>query len=143
MFPKDSRILIVDDGKTIRSILKNILQDAGYKNLEEARDGQEALVMLEESFRLKRPFSLMIVDINMPKMDGMQLLRVVRAHKDTNATPVIMATIENEKQMVLQAITYGANSYVVKPISPQVLLERMSAVWQKIQDTSKRAPAAG
>lgn len=121
------RILLVDDSRTIRNIQKRTLEQLGYTEVLEAGDGVEALSVIGKV----RP-DLMIVDWNMPNMDGITLVRKVR--ESDRALPIIMCTTEAEKKRVIEAIQAGVNNYIVKPFTPQSLAE-------KIQQTIKRAAA--
>ena len=122
------RILLVDDSRTIRSIQKNTLRGLGYTDVGEADDGLEALAAVASS-----PPDLILLDWNMPNMDGPTFLRTLRSKG--SGIPVIMCTTEGEKSRVLAAIQAGANNYVVKPFTPQVLAE-------KIEQTMERYAAA-
>ena len=118
------RILLVDDSRTIRSIQKNTLRGLGYEDVVEADDGLEALAAVVAS-----PPDVIILDWNMPNMDGPTFLRKLRAKG--SAIPVIMCTTESEKSRVVAAIKAGANNYVVKPFTPQVLAEKIEQTLHK------------
>lgn len=119
------RILLVDDSRTIRSIQRKALAQIGCSDVGEAGDGVEALAAIAA----QKP-DLMIVDWNMPNMDGITLVRKVRETDKT--TPIIMCTTEAEKSRVIEAIKAGANDYVVKPFTPEVLCERVSKTTGKV-----------
>lgn len=122
------KILLVDDSRTIRNIQKNTLKTLGLTDVTEAADGLEALSCLAN----ERP-DLMLVDWNMPNMDGITLIRKVR--ETDKALPIIMVTTEAEKSRVLEAVKAGVNNYVVKPFTAETLSE-------KIQQTMAKCGAA-
>lgn len=118
------RILLVDDSKTMRNIQKAVLAQLGHTEIMEACDGQDALSKAPAF----RP-DLMLVDWNMPNMDG---LTFVKAWRATNKqTPIIMVTTEAEKARVIEAIKAGVNNYVVKPFTPDLLSQRIQETLAK------------
>ncbi len=114
------KILLVDDSRTMRNIQKNVLKSLENAAFTEAGDGAEGLTAI--GLGTVR-FDLMLVDWNMPNMDGLTFVRCVR-EKD-KATPIIMVTTEAEKTSIIEAIKAGVNNYVIKPFTPDVLLERV------------------
>ncbi|HZZ43269.1 MAG TPA: response regulator [Tepidisphaeraceae bacterium] len=124
------KILLVDDSRTMRNIQKKTLEPLGGVEFSEAGDGVEALATIDAG---KGPFNLVIIDWNMPNMDGITLVTKIR-EKD-KVTPLIMATTEAEKQRVLDALRAGVNNYVVKPFTPDSLME-------KVKQTLDKAKAA-
>jgi len=118
------RILIVDDFGTMRKILKNILKDLGYTDVLEAEDGESALQILR-----KEKIDLVISDWNMPKMDGLALLKAIRSDEALKNTPVLMVTAEAQKQNVIEAIKAGVNNYVIKPFTPEVIQEKIAKIF--------------
>lgn len=124
------KILLVDDSRTIRNIQKNVLKQLGHSDVAEAEDGVQALVQLQ-----KQTPDLMLVDWNMPNMDGITLIRKVR---ETNKSlPIIMCTTEAEKSRVLEAVKAGVNNYVVKPFTVESLGEKINQTMARVA-----APAA-
>jgi two-component system chemotaxis response regulator CheY len=120
------KILLVDDSKTMRNIQKKTLEGLGGTEFGEARDGVEALTVIGAN---PAPFDLMLVDWNMPNMDGITLVKKVR---ETNkATPIIMVTTEAEKTRVVDAIKAGVNNYVIKPFTPEGLMEKVKQTLEK------------
>ncbi len=116
-------ILIVDDSSTMRRIIKNSLMNLGYKNILEAEDGALAWeVMLSEEV------NILITDWNMPNMNGLELVKKVRADEKYIDMPIIMVTTEGGKTEVITALKAGVNNYIVKPFTPQVLKEKLEAV---------------
>lgn len=122
------KILLVEDSRTMRNIQRGILAQMGHNDVEEAADGLDALSRIADL----KP-DLLIVDWNMPNMDGLTLVRRLRA--TGNRVPIIMVTTEADKARVVQAIKAGVDNYVVKPFTPDVLNQR-------IQETLERAHAA-
>ncbi|GAB5496918.1 MAG: chemotaxis response regulator CheY [Phycisphaerales bacterium] len=118
------KILLVDDSKTMRSIQKSVLGQLGYSEIEEACDGQDALSKVGAF----EP-DLMLVDWNMPNMDGITFVKHVRQNDKT--TPIIMVTTESEKTRVIEAIKAGVNNYVVKPFTPDSLSQRITETLTK------------
>ena len=123
------KILLVDDSRTIRNIQKNTLKSLGHDDVVEAADGLEALASLSQ-----HKVDLMLVDWNMPKMDGITLIRKVREIDKT--TPIIMVTTEAEKSRVIEAVRAGVNNYVVKPFAAETLSAMIK------QTMAKKAAAA-
>ena len=123
------KILLVDDSRTIRNIQKNTLKTLGHTDVMEAADGLEALAAIEQ----QRP-DLMLVDWNMPNMDGITLVRKVREKDQT--LPMIMVTTEAEKSRVLEAVKAGVNNYVVKPFTADTLAEKINQTMSKMAATA-------
>ena len=118
-------ILVVDDQQTIRSLARMALEQWGVAEILEAADGEEALKVI---LTHKTPIHLIISDYNMPNMNGLSLLRAVRAHGPISKTAFIMLTGRADKQMVLSAVEHGVNNYLVKPFTPESLREKIEAV---------------
>lgn len=116
-------ILVVDDYKTMVRIIRNLLKQLGFDNVEEAADGREALAKMKT-----QRFGLVISDWNMEPMTGYELLREVRADEGLKATPFIMVTAESKTENVIAAKRAGVNNYIVKPFNAQTLKLKMSSV---------------
>jgi two-component system chemotaxis response regulator CheY len=121
------RFLIVDDFSTMRRIIRNILKEIGYANADEAEDGQAALVKLRQS-----AFDFVVSDINMPVMNGFELLQSIRADDTLKALPVLMVTAEARKEDIVTAAQSGASGYIVKPFTKATLEEKVQKILQKI-----------
>ncbi|HEY3949188.1 response regulator [Phenylobacterium sp.] len=116
--------LVVDDQQTIRSLVRSGLQELGFKAIHEANDGEDGLRHM-----LSRPINLVISDFNMPKLDGLGLLRAVRAHPPIQKTAFIMLTGRADKELVQRAVQFGVNNYLVKPFTVATLREKIEAVF--------------
>jgi len=128
MPPKETRFLVVDDMSTMRKIIRTILNQLGYTNVDEAENGKEALAKLRIG-----NYQFVLLDWNMPEMDGFETLKNIRADEKLKNIPVIMVTAEAKKENVLMAIQAGANNYIVKPFTPEVLKEKIEKVWSAIK----------
>ena len=115
------QVLVVDDSRAMRSILGRILRDAGFA-VSEAGDGSEALVQLKENGK----FQLVLVDWNMPPLDGFEFIQAVRANHDYDDTRLVMVTTETEMEKVTRALEAGANEYIMKPFTKETLLEKLA-----------------
>ena len=118
------KTLIVDDQQTMRSLIRTSLQALGINQTREAPDGEEALRQL-----LAAPANLVITDFNMPKLDGLGLLRAIRAHGPTSKTAVIMLTGRADRELVQRAVQFGVNNYLVKPFTVAQLKGKLEAVF--------------
>jgi len=121
------KIMVVDDFSTMRRIVKNVLKQLGFDNIEEAEDGAQALAKLKNG-----GFQFMVSDWNMPNMDGLDLLKAVRKDPALKDLPVLMVTAEAEKDKVVTAIQAGVNNYVVKPFTAEVFKEKMDRIFEKL-----------
>lgn len=117
------QILVVDDYQTMIRIIRNLLKQLGFENVDEAADGREALGKLKV-----RRYGLVISDWNMEPMTGYELLREVRADDDLKATPFIMVTAESKTENVIAAKKAGVNNYIVKPFNAQTLKAKIASV---------------
>jgi two-component system chemotaxis response regulator CheY len=122
---KEMSVLIVDDYKTMLRVIRNLLAQVGFKNVDEATDGQKALDLMRH-----KEYGLIISDWNMEPMSGLDLLKTVRANdSDTVAqVPFIMITAENKMENVVAAKQAGVSNYIVKPFSAEILKSKMSSV---------------
>ncbi|PIJ50937.1 two-component system response regulator [Erwinia sp. OLTSP20] len=127
MTDKNLRFLVVDDFNTMRRIVRNLLKELGFNNVEEAEDGVDALNKLHAS-----SFDFVISDWNMPNMDGLQLLQTIRADDVLAKLPVLMVTAEAKKENIIAAAQAGANGYVVKPFTAAILEEKLGKIFEKL-----------
>ena len=116
-------VLIVDDYKTMLRIIRNLLKQIGFNNVDEATDGQAALEKMQQ-----RKYGLVISDWNMEPMTGLELLKEVRADASLNATPFIMITAESKTENVVAAKEAGVNNYIVKPFNAATLKTKLTSV---------------
>ncbi|MFP2770585.1 chemotaxis response regulator CheY [Oceanisphaera sp. KMM 10153] len=124
---KNMKILIVDDFSTMRRIIKNLLRDLGFNNTHEADDGTTALPMLKGG-----GFDFVVTDWNMPGMQGIDLLRAIRADEKLKHLPVLMVTAEAKREQIITAAQAGVNGYVVKPFTAGTLKEKLEKVFERI-----------
>jgi two-component system chemotaxis response regulator CheY len=118
------KILVVDDSSTMRRIIVNTLARLGYKDVVQAADGVEAW----EAMQNNPDIGVVITDWNMPNMNGLELVKKIRAEDKYKDIPIIMVTTEGGKAEVITALKAGVNNYIVKPFTPQVLKEKLQAV---------------
>ena len=118
-----TRLLVVDDMATMRSLIRRMLRAIGYTTIDEAEDGVAAL----EKLRIQK-FDAVITDWNMPNMDGLSLLQEIRKSEELAELPVLMVTAEKRRENVLAAIEAGANGYIVKPFSEAALADKLTQI---------------
>ena len=125
------KFLVVDDFSTMRRIVRNLLKELGFTNVDEAEDGQIALQKLNSL-----PFDFVVTDWNMPNMDGLTLLQNIRANPTLKHLPVLMITAEAKKENIIAAAQAGASGYIVKPFTAATLSEKLEKIFEK---TGKKA----
>ncbi len=124
---KDMKILIVDDFSTMRRIIKNLLRDLGFTNTVEADDGTTALPILNAG-----GIDFLVTDWNMPGMQGIDLLKHVRADDKLSTMPVLMVTAEQKREQIIEAAQAGVNGYIVKPFTAATLKEKIDKIFERI-----------
>ncbi|MBI1175075.1 MAG: chemotaxis protein CheY [Sideroxydans sp.] len=122
------KFLVVDDFSTMRRIVRNLLKELGFTNVQEAEDGVEALGKLRGE-----KFDFVVSDWNMPNMTGIDLLRAIRADAALKHLPVLMVTAEAKKENIIEAAQAGASGYVVKPFTAATLDEKLKKIFQNMQ----------
>ncbi|HZV97862.1 MAG TPA: chemotaxis response regulator CheY [Methylophilaceae bacterium] len=122
------KFLVVDDFSTMRRIVRNLLKDLGYTNVDEAEDGVMALNKLRGG-----NFDFVVSDWNMPNMDGLTMLQNIRADPALSSLPVLMVTAEAKKENIIAAAQAGANGYVVKPFTAATLDEKLTKIFEKLE----------
>jgi two-component system chemotaxis response regulator CheY len=132
MFPNTTRFLVVDDMPTMRELVKVQLRSLGYRNVVEAGDGDEALSKVVLGYKNAEPIDFIISDWNMPKMNGLDFLKQIRASEKFRHLPFLLLTSESEKDQVTEAILAGVNQYIVKPFQPKAFEEKLKAIWIKL-----------
>ena len=125
--PSDLKFLVVDDFSTMRRIVRGLLKEMGCNNVEEAEDGVVALQMIKTN-----RYDFVISDINMPNMNGFDLLKALKAEDSLKHIPVLMVTAEARKEDILLAAQSGAAGYVVKPFTKATLEEKVTKILQKL-----------
>lgn len=124
---KNMRFLVVDDFSTMRRIVRNLLKELGFTNVDEAEDGQVALHKLKT-----QPYDFVISDWNMPNMTGIELLKAVRADAQFKGQPFLMITAEAKRENIIEAAMAGASGYIVKPFTAATLEEKMNKIFQAL-----------
>ena len=122
------RILLVDDMATMRRIIRTILSQLGFKNVDEAEDGEVALQKLKEG-----DYDFVITDWNMPNMTGLELVQAIRSDEKLKGLPVLMVTAEAKKENVIAAIKAGVNNYIVKPFTPETLKKKIDDIFSALK----------
>ena len=118
------KVLLVDDQLSMRALARTALQQIGITNIEDASDGEEAFRAL-----VQRPVHLVISDFNMPKLDGLGLLRAIRSHEPVRGIAFIMLTGRADTELVQRAVQFGVNNYIVKPFTAAQLKEKIEEVF--------------
>ena len=123
----NTKFLVVDDFSTMRRIVRNLLKELGYTNVEEAEDGADGLNKLKQG-----GFEFVVSDWNMPNMDGLTMLQNIRADANLKSLPVLIVTAEAKRENIIAAAQAGANGYVVKPFTAATLDEKLSKIFEKL-----------
>ena len=123
--PFDTRVLVVDDFESMRRIVGQLLREMGFRDITLADDGATALALLRED-----DFGLLLTDWHMPQMDGLDLVRAVRADPRLNAIPILMVSAEATREQIIEAAQAGVNGYVVKPFTPQILSAKIAKLFE-------------
>jgi two-component system, chemotaxis family, chemotaxis protein CheY len=121
------KFLVVDDFSTMRRIVRNLLKELGFVNVQEAEDGVDALNKLRGE-----AFEFVVTDWNMPNMTGLELLKAIRADAALKHLPVLMVTAEAKKENIIEAAQAGASGYVVKPFTAATLDEKLKKIFEKM-----------
>jgi two-component system chemotaxis response regulator CheY len=129
--PAALKFLVVDDFATMRSIVRSLLKEIGCCNVDEAEDGVAALQMIRAN-----GCDFVVSDINMPNMNGFDLLRAIKADDSLKHIPVLMVTAEARKEDIVMAARSGAAGYVVKPFTKAILEEKVTKILQKLSTTA-------
>ena len=127
MSDKNMKFLVIDDFPTMRRIVRNLLKELGYSNVEEAEDGMDALSKLREG-----SFDFVVSDWNMPNLDGVEMLKQIRQDDQLKHLPVLMVTAEAKKENIIEAAQAGASGYVVKPFTAGTLEEKLNKIFEKL-----------
>ncbi len=122
---RNIKILVVDDMSTMRRIIKNLLNQLGYKNIDEAEDGAIAYQKLK-----KAKYDFVVTDWNMPNMTGIELVQKIRNNSELKHLPILMVTAEAKKENVILALKAGVNNYIVKPFPSEILKDKMEKIFK-------------
>ena len=125
---KNMNILVVDDFPTMRRIVRSLLKELGFTNIDEAEDGNDALGKLRSGGK----YDLVVSDWNMPNMDGLEMLKEIRSDDSFQGMPVLMVTAEAKKENIIAAAKAGASGYVVKPFTAATLEEKLNKIFDKL-----------
>lgn len=125
---KNMKFLVVDDFSTMRRIVRNLLKELGFTNVDEAEDGAVALHKLQNN----DTFEFVISDWNMPNLTGIQLLKAVRGDPTLKNLPFLMITAEAKKENIIEAAQAGASGYIVKPFTAATLDEKLNKIFQNL-----------
>jgi two-component system chemotaxis response regulator CheY len=128
MIDTGMKVLVVDDMSTMRRIVKNVLRQIGFTDIMEAENGQDALTKLKAG-----GFGLVVSDWNMPVMQGIDLLRAVRADAELKTLPFLMVTAEAQKENLILAVQAGVSNYVVKPFTAEILQGKLEKIFANVQ----------
>jgi len=120
------KILVVDDFSTMRRIIKNLLRELGFTNLDEADDGDTAWPKLKAG-----GYDFLVTDWNMPNMTGIDLLKTVRANPQTANMPVLLVTAESKREQIIEAAQAGVNGYIIKPFTAATLKEKIDKIFAR------------
>lgn len=121
------KILVVDDFSTMRRIIKNLLNDLGFTNIDEADSGESALQRLQGG-----GYDFLVTDWNMPGMTGLDLLQAVRADAEMADMPVLMVTAEQKREQIVDAAKAGVNGYIVKPFTAETLKQKLDSIFSRL-----------
>ncbi|MQQ99474.1 chemotaxis response regulator CheY [Glaciimonas soli] len=128
MVDKNIKILVVDDFPTMRRIVRNLLKELDFINVDEAEDGAQGFEKLQNG-----SYDFVVSDWNMPNLNGLEMLQKIRADERLAKLPVLMVTAEAKKENIIAAAQEGANGYVVKPFTAATLEEKIAKIFEKIQ----------
>lgn len=137
MFPPNTKFLVIDDFATMRKIIRKILSELGYTQVEEADDGATAWPLIQQAHGQGQPFQFVISDWNMPKMLGIDLLKTCKADARFANLPFMLVTAESEQKQILEAAKAGVSDYVVKPFNAAILKQKLERVFEKTNQTAK------
>lgn len=120
------RVLVVDDSETVRDVVRCYFIELGFEQVDVANDGEQAWRKLQAGLEQSKPYGLLVSDWNMPKLDGLSLIKNVRQHQALHNLPSYLITGIQEKQQILEAIKHGINGYLVKPINYNHIKKKFS-----------------
>ena len=125
--------LVVDDQMVaIKKVVKN-LKALGFEKISQAKDGVEAYALFEEAIANSDAFGIVISDLNMPNMNGIELVKKIREHSTKGSTPFMMVTAETEQSIIAEAVQVGVNNYITKPFEPEDLEDKLEKIFANIK----------
>lgn len=139
MFAPTTKFLVIDDFATMRKIIKKVLNELGYTNVQEADDGSTAWPLIQDAHTKGEPFQFVISDWNMPQMQGISLLKNCRTDPRFKDLPFMLVTAESEQKQILEAAKAGVSNYVVKPFNSVTLKQKLEQVYAKVANQNKAA----
>lgn len=135
MTPNRARLLVADDSRMIRKLIRELLQDLGFVSIDEAPDGAAALTLFRE-----KPYDLVLTDWNMPTLSGIDLLRAIRTGPVRHETPVVLFTADVSARRMVEALESGANGFVAKPFAVPALCEKILRIIASVAPRSEFVP---
>lgn len=124
------KILVVDDFGTTRRIIKKLLRDIGYSDVDEAEDGLDAISRLDT-----KHFDFVVTDWNMPNVSGLELVKHIRQTKNVNELPILMVSAETKREMIIEAVQAGVNGYITKPFNEADLKSKIQKILERFQQS--------
>jgi two-component system, chemotaxis family, chemotaxis protein CheY len=132
--PESTRFLLVDDMVSVRDLVTCVLRERKFKNFVEAANGKEALERLSETRSSGATVEFVLCDIQMPEMNGIEFVKAARLMPEFADLPIVMVSAVGDSATVIEAISAGATSYVLKPFSPEDLISRIELAWQRVRE---------
>ncbi|MBF0205557.1 MAG: response regulator [Oligoflexia bacterium] len=130
-YKPNMKVLVVDDMSTMRKIIKNMLLQLGFKNILEAEDGRKGFEVIESAHKMGEPVEFIMSDWNMPEVNGLDFLKLLKDSEAHKEIPFLMITAEAEQGNVMTAVKAGVDNFIVKPFSAQVLKEKIDKIFAK------------
>jgi len=138
MEPQNIKVLIVDDMANIRDFVKGQLKTMGFKKIVEAKDGYDALLLLKNQKPEDEMIELIVSDWNMPKMNGLELLKEIKANPAWSKIVFILLTGETDREQITEAILSGISQYIMKPVAGKAFEEKIKSTWERQKKTEKK-----
>ncbi len=133
MLRSELRFIVIDDFSTMRKIVRKVILELGFANVQEAEDGQIAWDHLQKAKAEGKPYHFIVSDWNMPNMQGIDLLKLCRTDDVYAKTPFVMVTAEGEQKQIIEALKLGCTDYIVKPYAPNVIKEKLEKLFSKLE----------
>ena len=124
------KIIVVDDQEAVRSQVISLLGDIGFSRTDEAKDGHEALDKILEESSMDRSYDMIIADIHMPNMNGLELLKNINSVDEIKGTPFLIVSAENDLPVIMDAIELGASNYLVKPVTKDAIIGKLNRIFE-------------